>query len=147
MLRAAEVIGFLTFTFLVLLLLDRLWLPKWSSPPPKVRDQRRGPRYAVHCPVTYAMHNAEAEAIVVDMSREGWRLQSGKPVAVGTVLRLQIVVPFLAQPIPIEQAIVRWSNRAEFGIQLLVLDVGAAAQLSEYLSMVERQGLSSALAS
>lgn len=143
MLKAIELIAFLTFTFLVLLLLDRVWLPKGSVRSPKVREQRRGPRYAVRCPVTYALHNGEAKGIVVDMSREGWRIQSAQPVTVGTAIRMGILVSSFPQPIPIEQAIVRWSNSAEFGIQLLEVAPIPAAQLSEFFSLVERQAVSS----
>lgn len=141
MMKAVELITFLVCALLALLLVDRLWLPKTSAPSPKVRKPRRGPRYAVRCPVTYVVHDVEAKGMVVDMSREGWRIQSAQPVGAGTVMRLKIVVSSVPDPIPIEKAVVRWSNGAEFGIQLLGLESVPACQLSEFFSLIERQSV------
>jgi len=74
------------------------------------------------------------------MSRHGWRIESAHPALVGMVLRLHIQVPALPQPIPIEEAIVRWSNDKEFGIELMRVDARPAAQLSDLFSLIERQG-------
>lgn len=95
---------------------------------------RRRTRYQVHCPVLYEIDGESGNGVVVDMSREGWRIRGSGPVPPGTVMCLKVTLPGLAAPVPIFQAAVRWSEGKEFGISLIALDPEPAILLSEYFS-------------
>lgn len=108
---------------------------------------RRRPRYVVNCPVTYQVDHERVEGLVVDMAREGWRIRGNGPVSVGTMMSLGISLPGHPTPVPISQAVVRWSDSEEFGISLVTLDLQPAVQLAEFFSSltpIPRRDLSAA---
>ena len=71
---------------------------------------------------------------MTEMSREGWRIEAETALPVGTVMSLAICLPGNVMPVSIAQAVVRWSEGDAFGISLLTLEPGPAAQLSEFFS-------------
>ena len=95
---------------------------------------RRRPRYVVNCPVMYQLNHEQLAGLVVDVSREGWRIQGTGPVSVGSMISLEISLPGYATPVRISQAVVRWSDGGEFGISLVALDPQPAVQLAEFFS-------------
>jgi hypothetical protein len=72
--------------------------------------------------------------MLIDMSRQGWRARGTQPVAKGTALSVQVYFSEAAQPITIEEAVVRWTEGLEFGVELTRLSPESAAMLSDYLS-------------
>jgi len=95
---------------------------------------RRRARYQVDCPVSYQMEQLAGAGTVTEMSREGWRIQAETALPVGTLMSLAIRLPGHVTPVSIAQAVVRWSEGDAFGISLLTLEPGPAAQLSEFFS-------------
>ena len=72
--------------------------------------------------------------MLVDMSGRGWRLRGTKPVALGTVVTVSVFFSDRAEPIVADEAIVRWTEGRDFGLELLNLKPETAAGLSEYLT-------------
>lgn len=139
MLTFIEALATLGLILIVSLALNRLKQSRKSLLSSRSRESRRSPRYPVHCPVTYEANKEMGQGVVLNLSREGWRIRGTLSPPVGAALSLTITVPALEQPIPIAQAVVRWSDRREFGIQLTVLDLTPAAQLSEFIQTIEAQ--------
>jgi hypothetical protein len=71
---------------------------------------------------------------LVDISRQGWRVVGEQPVVKGTKLSVTMNLPGETMPIMIDEAMVRWTNGNEFGIELTRITPDAAARLSDYLT-------------
>jgi hypothetical protein len=69
------------------------------------------------------------------MSRRGWRAQALHTVAKGTVMTVEILCPDSARRITIEEAVVRWTDGLEFGVEVTHISPDSAARLSEYLTL------------
>lgn len=92
------------------------------------RYVNRSVRYQVNCPVLYQINGEAKSGVVVDMSREGWRIKGRGHISVGTVMSLAISIPENTVPVPISRAVVRWSEGEEFGVRLIALNQASAAQ-------------------
>ena len=92
------------------------------------RYVRRSTRYQVYCPVLYQIDGEAKNGVVVDMSREGWRIKGRGHISVGTMMSLAISIPENTAPVPITRAVVRWSEGDEFGVSLIALDHASAVQ-------------------
>src|SRR5215217_7115547 len=95
---------------------------------------RRRTRYQVDCAVSYQTEQLAGGGRVTEMSRDGWRIEGETALPVGTLMSLAICLPGDVTQVSIAQAVVRWSEGDAFGISLLALDPGPAAQLSEFFS-------------
>jgi len=100
----------------------------WHSP-------RHTPRYSAHCEMEYLSPQGAGKGTLINLSREGWRIKSDHPVTQGTVLSLRLYLQDQPTPLDVDQAIVRWTDSTEFGVELVSLRPDAATRLSEYLSI------------
>ena len=98
----------------------------WHSP-------RRAHRYSTHCELEYLTPQGAGKGTLINLSREGWRIMSDQPVSRGTVLSLRLYLQDQEDPLDVDQAIVRWTDQTEFGVELVSLCPDAATRLSEYL--------------
>ena len=99
----------------------------WHAP-------RYGKRHAVSCLVEYIVDKTRHEGLLVDMSRRGWRARGIRPLAKGTVMTVEILGSDSAQRITIEEAVVRWTDGLEFGVEVTRISPDSAARLSDYLT-------------
>ncbi len=97
-------------------------------------EPRYGKRHPVSCRIEYAAGSERWEGTLVDMSRQGWRARGMQPVIKGTTLVVHVYIPDLAQPITIDQAVVRWTDGLEFGVEVTGISQESASKLSDYLS-------------
>lgn len=97
-------------------------------------EPRFGKRCCVSCRIEYGEGESRNEAMLIDMSRQGWRARGTQPVAKGTALTVHVYFSDTSQPITIDEAIVRWTEGMEFGVELTRLSPESAAILSDYLS-------------
>ena len=95
---------------------------------------RRRHRYAVECPAQYHVDGQVGEGVVVDMTREGWRIKGPGGVRLGVVLIIDVTLPGTGETISISRAVVCWVRGAEFGIKLETMDLLSAAKLSAFVS-------------
>lgn len=95
---------------------------------------RRRHRYEVHCPVRYFVNGQIGEGLVVDMTREGWRVQGQEGMCLGMVLSMDLTLPGAIGAVPVSRAVVCWVHGAEFGVKLEAMDPLPAAELSEFFS-------------
>ena len=99
---------------------------------------RRRYRYAVHCPVQYHGSGQMGDGLVVDMTRDGWRVRGREGMVPGMVLSLNLTIPGAVEAIPISRAVVCWVRGEEFGVKLEVLAPQPAAQLGEFFNTLPR---------
>ncbi|MHC9064018.1 PilZ domain-containing protein [Nitrospira sp. CMX1] len=89
-------------------------------------------RFHVDLPVTYEAGFQGGRGTVWNMSWKGWRLSGDLPLQRGDVCSLRVKLPTNKQ-LSISAGIVRWVRGQDFGLETLVLDGNAQAQLGKYL--------------
>lgn len=99
---------------------------------------RRRYRYEIRCPIRYCINGQIREGIVVDMTREGWRLKGQEILAPGMILSLDVMLPGAASSLPIARAVVRWAEGRECGVKLERMEPDPAAQLSRFFSTLSQ---------
>lgn len=91
-----------------------------SSPNTQPADEkdRRGRRIALSCRMFFFGDDEfEGEAIALDVSTNGCRAESSVEVKVGMVLKLSLFLSDFKWPLRIDQAIVRWIDGQQFGLE------------------------------
>ncbi len=99
---------------------------------------RRRYRYAVHCPVRYVATGQTGEGVVVDMTREGWRVRGRAGMRTGMVLSMDLSISSPDGVVAVPRAVVRWVHGTEFGVKLEAMDSGPAEALSECFSRLSQ---------
>jgi PilZ domain len=97
-------------------------------------EPRYGKRYSVSCSIEYQVGPHTHEGMLIDVSRQGWRAMGPSPVPAGTTLSVRVFFPDAVQSVFIEEAVVRWSEGLEFGVELTRISPESAQVLSDYLS-------------
>ena len=97
-------------------------------------EPRHGKRHTVSCPIEYILDEIRYEGMLVEMSRRGWRAQGRRPVAKGTAMTVEILCSNPPHRITIAEAVVRWTDGLEFGVEVTDISPDSAARLSEYLT-------------
>jgi hypothetical protein len=57
--------------------------------------------------------------MLMNLSLQGCRIKGASPFSCGTRLRLQLWLPDQAQPVEVEQTVVRWIKDDQFGVSFL----------------------------
>lgn len=99
---------------------------------------RRRFRYEIRCPIRYCINGEIREGIVVDMTREGWRLKGQEALDPGMILSLDVTLPGADSPLSIARAVVRWVEGRECGVKLERMEPEPAAQLSQFFSTLSQ---------
>ncbi len=97
-------------------------------------EPRHGKRHTVRCPIEYILNKIRYEGMLVDMSQRGWCAQGRHPVAKDTAMTVEILCSNPPQRITIAEAVVRWTDGLEFGVEVTDISPESAARLSEYLT-------------
>ena len=79
------------------------------------------------------------EAIVRDISLNGFRIEGPSNLARNSVVTLQLWLPDGEGVIDIDQAVVRWSREREFGVQTIALSNAADFRLARHVEQRLRQ--------
>ena len=98
-------------------------------------EPRYGKRHQLSCRMEYLAGHNRGEGILLDLSRQGWRARGTPPVAKGTALAVYVYFSDLAQPIMVDEAVVRWTDGLEFGVEVTRITPEAASKFSDYLSI------------
>lgn len=118
---------------------DRVHLPSQESsgrPAPGAwHEPRDRKRHAVNCRIEYILEQGRYEGMLVDMSMHGWRAHGMHPVVNGTMMTVEILCSDPIQRIKIDEAVVRWTDGLEFGMEVTQISPDSAARLSEYLTI------------
>ena len=83
-----------------------------------IRQDRRRRRMALSCRLFFfGDDDFEGEARVLDVSTNGCSAELSIDVTVGMLLRLSLFLPDFKWPLRIDQAIVRWIDGKQFGLE------------------------------
>jgi hypothetical protein len=82
------------------------------------QQDRRGRRIALSCRLFFfGDDDFEGEATVLDVSTNGCSAESSIEVKIGMVLKLSLFLADYKWPLRVDQAIVRWIDGNQFGLE------------------------------
>jgi PilZ domain len=82
------------------------------------QQDRRGRRIALSCRLFFfGDDDFEGEAKVLDVSTNGCSVQSSIDVKIGMMLKLSLFLPDFKWPLRVDQAMVRWIDGNQFGLE------------------------------
>lgn len=91
---------------------------------------RRGRRIPFFCRLFFfGDDDFEGEATLLDLSANGCRAKSSIPVEKGRLLRLSLFLPDHQWPVRINEAIVRWIDQQEFGLEFVSITMAQRERL------------------
>lgn len=94
------------------------------------RKDRRGRRIPLSCRLFFfGDDDFEGEAKLLDISANGCRVTSSIAVETGMILRLSLFLPDHQWPLRISQAMVRWIDKDEFGLEFVSITMAQRERL------------------
>lgn len=91
---------------------------------------RRGRRVLISCRLFFfGEEEFEGEAKLLDISASGCRANSSVPLEPGMTLRLSLFLPDHQWPLRINEAIVRWIDNNEFGLEFVSITMAQRERL------------------
>ena len=98
----------------------------------KARDHRCVPRIPLLASINYLTPEVLAKGLVIDVSREGLRIESQDPVHIGMRLALVFYPSHDQEPVMIEDARVQWAIGTHFGVKFVKWSTNAEARLKDF---------------
>ena len=95
-------------------------------------EKRKCPRFPVMLPAVFLGERAGG-GLVVDVSLEGFRLRSAVPMQKGNYVRIRI--DLIGDTLTGDLAVVRWSKKEEFGVELIQMAPDQQARLRGFLDL------------
>jgi hypothetical protein len=90
------------------------------------------PRIPLQASVSYLTPELLGKGLVIDVSREGLRIESQDPVHVGMRLALVLYLSNDHEPVMIEDATVQWTLGTHFGVKFVKRSTNAEARLTNF---------------
>ena len=98
----------------------------------KVWKERCEPRIPLQASISYLTPEIMAKGLVLDVSREGLRIESHDPVHIGMRLALVLYFSKDQEPVMIENATVQWAMGTHFGVKFVKSSQDAEARLNNF---------------
>ena len=98
----------------------------------KAWKDRCEPRIPLQASISYLTPEIMAKGLVIDVSRQGLRIESHDRVHVGMRLALVLYFSKDQEPVMIENATVQWAIGAHFGVKFVELSKNAEARLNNF---------------
>jgi PilZ domain/Bacterial regulatory protein, Fis family len=98
----------------------------------KAWNNRCVPRIPLEASINYLSPEIMGKGLVVDLSREGLRIESQDPVHIGMRLALVLYLPNDQEPVMIEDATVQWAIGTHFGLKFVKWSTNAEARLNNF---------------
>ena len=95
-------------------------------------EKRKCPRFPVMLPAVFFGERAGG-GLVVDVSLEGSRIRSAVPMQKGDYVRIRI--DLIGDTLTGDLAVVRWSRKEEFGVELIRMAPDQQARLRGFLDL------------
>jgi hypothetical protein len=97
-----------------------------------MEEKRKCPRFPVMLPAVFFGERAGG-GLVVDVSLEGCRIRSAVPMYKGDYVRIRI--DLIGETLTGDLAVVRWSRKKEFGVELIRMASDQQARLRGFLNL------------
>jgi hypothetical protein len=107
---------------------------------PSIVTRRMYRRLRADYPSCYLLPHAVRLSAVRDISLNGIRMRCLSAPPAQTILKIQIWLPSQKDSIEIDQAVVRWTEQGEFGVQIVSLTNNADSRLAAHIEQLLRQG-------
>lgn len=108
-----------------------------------ITTRRMYRRVSTDCPGCYLTSNSLRPGIVRDLSLNGFRIEGQSGLPRNTVVMVRLWLPNENGSIDIDQAVVRWVNEREFGVQIVALSNEADLRLASHVEQtLQRNGMS-----
>ena len=98
----------------------------------KAWKERCEPRIPLQASISYLTPEIMAKGLVIDVSREGLRIESHDSVDIGMRLALVLYFSKDQEPVMIENATVQWAMGTHFGVKFVKLSQDAEARLNNF---------------
>ena len=103
------------------------------------QQDRRGRRLALSCRLFFfGDDDFEGEAKVLDVSTNGCSAESSIDVTIGMILKLSLFLPDFKWPLRVDQAIVRWIDGKQFGLEFTSIRLAQRERLRNLIMKVRR---------
>jgi hypothetical protein len=96
-----------------------------------VREFRRFP---VNCSLYFSSDEVYGKGTVWNLSLGGWRVDSEVKVPPGTTLTLFVMLPDSQQAVLVDEAVVCWRRRHDFGLAIRKISPDDAARLRGFVA-------------
>lgn len=90
------------------------------------------PRIPLQASISYLTPEIMGKGLVVDVSREGLRIESRDPVHTGMRVALVLYLSHDQEPVMIEDATVQWASGTHFGVKFVKWSTNAKARLTNF---------------
>jgi PilZ domain-containing protein len=97
-----------------------------------MKEKRKCPRFPVMLPAVFFGERAGG-GLVVDVSLEGCRIRNAVPMHKGDYVRIRI--DLIGETLTGDLAVVRWSKKKEFGVELIRMASDQQARLRGFLNL------------
>ena len=98
----------------------------------KAWKDRCVPRIPLQASINYLTPEIISKGLVIDVSREGLRIESQDPVHIGMRLALVLYLSHDQEPVMIEDATVQWAIGTHFGVKFVKCSTNAEARLNNF---------------
>lgn len=116
--------------------------------PKRIIDLRKHPRIPLPAGALFSFRRlvvpvrlgevVEGEGAIVDLSIGGCRLLSDVPLIIGQEYNLIFQISMEQPPIPVDAAVVRWTNNTTYGLKFISIDTRDEARLQNLLLEIRR---------
>lgn len=114
-------------------------IPKDLSRNDATLQDRRGRRIDLSCRLFFfGDDDFEGEATVLDVSTNGCSAESSVDVKIGMMLKLSLFLPDFKWPLRVDQAIVRWIDGRQFGLEFTGIRLAQRERLRSLIMKVRR---------
>ncbi len=97
-------------------------------------QDRRGRRLSLQCRMFFfGDEDFEGEATVLDVSTNGCRAETSVELKIGMVLKLSLFLSDFKWPLRIDQAIVRWMDGRQFGLEFTSIRLAQRERLKNLI--------------
>ena len=98
----------------------------------KAWNGRCVPRIPLQASINYLTPERLGKGMVIDVSREGLRIESHDPVHIGMRLALVLYLSQDQEPVMIEDATVQWTIGTHFGVKFVKRSTNAESRLNDF---------------
>lgn len=98
----------------------------------KAFEERCVPRIPLQASINYLTPEIMGKGSVIDVSREGLRIESQDSVQIGMRLALVLYLSTDQEPVMIEDARVQWARGTQFGVKFVKWSTTAEARLKSF---------------
>ncbi len=103
-------------------------------------------RVLTNCPGCYLTSSSFRQGVVRDMSLNGLRIEGQPGVSRNTLIMVRLWLADQDSSIDIDQAVVRWTNEREFGVQIVALSNEADLRIANHVEQMLRETATNAVA-